>query len=102
MGTNTFTPAMVTTIKGCTDDTADEFAKEITEEFDFQIMAEILTSVGWTEVFAKHDKYPPDVCYNMLVWLQDNCKGAYKNRGKHWIFERAQDAAWFSLRWGSE
>jgi hypothetical protein len=75
---------------------ADAMSNAMAEEIDWQILVDLMTQVGWHKVEAPTDG-------NLLVtdWVQENIKGRYKNRFDTWIFERSEDAVWFTLRWSS-
>ena len=32
-------------------------------------------------------------------WVRDSCTGKYYSFGRHWVFERSEDAVMFKLRW---
>ena len=73
---------------------------ELAEEIDFSVLADMLEDSGWTSVelpFWTNSKDPVDV----ETWLFYNCKGNYKKYKRRFLFENAQDATWFKLRWVS-
>lgn len=80
------------------DDMENELAKVLAEEIDWEILTDIMISSGWTKVSIDRfrDRYHS---IDIQSWLDDNCKGHYKNRGSTFVFEKAEDAEWFSLKW---
>jgi hypothetical protein len=38
---------------------------------------------------------------DIIVWLENNCKGSFERNGRDFIFESQKDANWFILRWGT-
>jgi hypothetical protein len=75
---------------------ADAMSQAIAEEIDWQILTDLMTQVGWHKVEVPTDGNPL-----VTEWVQENIKGHYKFRFDIWIFERSEDAVWFSLRWSS-
>lgn len=75
-------------------------AKEISDQIDWEIMASVRLSIGWTATTSKQAKYSPDDSHEILNWVQDYCKGKYASHAEQWIFEKQQDAVLFTLRWG--
>jgi hypothetical protein len=79
------------------DEIISRIAKDMADEIDWEILADIYLKNGWTEVILK-DHWR----YNLIEvdrWNKANCKGpatGYKNR---WLFREAADATWFTLRW---
>lgn len=79
----------------------DEFvaraAKELQEEMDFSILADLYKSAGWTEI--DFDPYRrPEV---IKIWLKNNCKGHRISRGRRFLFEEKSDAINFVLKWAN-
>lgn len=77
----------------------EKAGKELADEIDFQILTSMFKEMGWTEI-----EFDPHVenllAYEIHTWIKANCKGHVQSRGKRWLFENKQDAAWFILRWG--
>jgi hypothetical protein len=78
------------------DELASAMSNAMAEEIDWQILVDLMTQVGWHKVEAPTDGDPL-----VTEWVQENIKGRYKNRFDIWIFERSEDAVWFTLRWSS-
>lgn len=80
------------------DKAVSQAAKELCEEIDFSILADLLIESGWTSVelpFWNSNNQAVDV----ETWLFYTCKGQYKKYNRRFLFEREQDATWFKLRW---
>jgi hypothetical protein len=74
--------------------------KQMAEEIDFGILADLLKEIGWVEIeFEPHVE--SILLYEIQNWMQDNCKGLFRSRGKRFLFELEKDASWFLLKWGS-
>lgn len=81
------------------DQLARETAKEIAEEIDFGIIADMLVEVGWTKLYFEPLRGVEEA-YDISAWIRHNCTGRVKSRGRTWLFEKEKDAVWFTLRWG--
>lgn len=78
---------------------AAETAKQIQEQIDFQIIADMLVQMGWIKLtFSPYqdEKTAADIKF----WLKHHCKGKCKSLDDTWLFENEKDAMWFMLRWG--
>lgn len=77
---------------------ANQMSKLIQEEIDWELITDMMLAVGWTKVTMDKikDRYHS---IDIQLWLDSNCKGHYKNRGSIFMFEKAEEAEWFSLRW---
>lgn len=77
-----------------------ELAKTLQEEIDWEVMQDILTSVGWTKIETAwpHRMSETDAHF-VKEWSRNNLQGHYKGRDKIWLFELEKDAILFSLRW---
>lgn len=76
----------------------EQAARILAEEIDWETMADMLVSVGWTMVNLPriNDRYQS---IDIELWIEENCKGKHQKRSKTFVFERKEDAEWFSLRW---
>lgn len=80
------------------DELVQRAAKELQEEIDFRVMADLYKQSGWTEI--EFDSWHLVSLDNPVrQWLRGNSKGHYINRGKRFLFERESDAINFVLRW---
>jgi len=84
------------------EDLEGELARVLQEEIDWEILSSVFVESGWTKVESPHTGALTEVGeHEVKSWCKQNLKGHYKARGKDWLFERAEDATWFSLRWSS-
>lgn len=74
-------------------------AKILQEEIDWEVMCDLMKSMGWKVVELNWSHTTEDNAHEIKEWCRKNLKGHYKARGRTWIFENEQDANWFSLRW---
>jgi len=80
------------------DEAVAAAAKEMCEEIDFSILADMLVITGWTSVevpFWSSNYQAIDV----EDWLAVTCQGQFKKHNRRFLFEYASDANWFKLRW---
>ena len=79
---------------------AEEAAQLIKEEIDWEIMIEMLKSVGYTHV--KMD-WPARIgvvqAQDIREWCRANLAEHYQGRGPDWLFKSEKDASLFALRW---
>lgn len=80
------------------DEWADESARIIREEIDKEVVVKIrvqqLLSQGWTRVVINipdHEGIGP--------WMQANMRGDWRGFYNIWMFEDADDATLFKMRW---
>ena len=80
------------------DELTEKMSKLLAEEIDWELISDMMIAVGWTKVTLDRlkDRYHS---IDIQDWLNDNCKGHYKQRSRTFVFEKAEDAEWFSLRW---
>ena len=73
-------------------------AKEIADEIDWEIMADLMVQYGWTKL-----KFNPlrgvEEAYDIHEWINTHAIGKVQSRGNVWLFEKEKDAVMFSLRW---
>lgn len=82
------------------DEIAKEMARQMAEEIDWEILCELMKSVGWTEVKMPNDGYMTDLDAHVLKeWCKANLQGNYNARGNTWVFEKEKDASMFILWW---
>jgi hypothetical protein len=75
-------------------------AKEIAEEIDWGVMANLLTEVGWERVTVNFGpRMSESIAHEIKEWVQSQCHGQVKSRNKTWLFENPKDATMFILRW---
>lgn len=78
-----------------------KLSKEIADNIDWEMLADIYKSVGWTELhFSPHVEAL--LAYEISTWMKSNLTGHYTSRGTRWLFEKQKDATLFVLRWSSD
>lgn len=80
-------------------DMAEQLAKNIQEEIDFQILSDMLVSMGWHHMTFEPFREEKEAA-ELKEWFKTNCKGKVQSYGSNWLFENEKDMAWFILRWG--
>ena len=80
------------------NDWVEEQGKAIQYEMDWQIIADVLVSTGWTSIQIKRFRNNEEAV-DIKEWLEQNCTGEWNNLSTRYIFKNKQDAEWFSLRW---
>ena len=80
------------------DTLSKEMSKILAEEIDWEVMVDMIASVGWIKVDLPriNNRYHS---IDIEVWVEENCRGKHMKRGRTFVFERKEDAEWFSLRW---
>ncbi len=75
-----------------------EKSQELAHEIDREILWSMLESLGWQRV-----NLPWPVTLDNLKeihrWIEQHVKGPHEKNRFDFIFEQAQDAMWFKLRW---
>ena len=68
------------------------------EEIDRELLIDMLVATGWTKVELERlkDRYQS---IDIELWIDENCTGKHTKLGRTFVFEKKQDAEWFSLRW---
>lgn len=82
------------------DQLAEDLSKQMSEAMDFEFIADMLCSNGWTRFLIPRfidNHHAVDISY----WLADYCQGEYKRNGRTFLFKESRDATMFILRWGS-
>ncbi len=79
---------------------SEDLSRQIQEEIDWEIMCDMMRSMGWTVVKMPWDGYMTDSDAHVLKeWCTANLQGNYNARGNTWVFEKEKDASMFILRW---
>lgn len=85
-----------------TKDIEDEFVKmlvdEIQKETDFGVLSSVLAETGWTRVELPR-LLTNEHAIDIHNWIDKHRTGNYHAHGSTFIFEKAQDAEWFILKW---
>jgi len=80
------------------DEIAENIAKEMADDIDFEIMKELLIESGWyvIELLSLGSR---EQSIDIKDWVTKNCKRGFIARGKTFVFKSKKEAEWFSLRW---
>ena len=80
---------------------SEELSKVLQEEIDWELLMDMMISVGWTKVTISEpwSNMTASFAHEIKEWCREHLKGHYNGRGRVWMFEKAQDAEWFMLRW---
>ena len=75
----------------------DSLANEIRKTIDFNLMCDIMVKMHG---FVVEIDYAPDKKWiDIMEWVDTIATGEYKEHNGTWLFEKAEDATMFSLRW---
>jgi hypothetical protein len=81
-------------------DYIQEAAKKLAAQMDFEILEDIFLKMGWVRLeLTRHS--PLFEQETISEWLSENCKGRHAKYGTVVLFEKEQDANWFTLRWSA-
>jgi hypothetical protein len=80
------------------DGMMERVSKEIAEEIDWEILADIFKACGWVTI-SFNPKMLDSRAQLVKEWLKNNCKGHYRSRKDLFMFELESDAVNFSLKW---
>jgi hypothetical protein len=70
---------------------------EIQKEIDFEILSDLLSEDGWTEIkFTPSGRY-----FEIDAWCEENTAGV-QGYGSRWLFKDEKDITMFILRWSSD
>jgi hypothetical protein len=77
---------------------AEDKARELSEQMDFDIMKDLLIDSGWytVELLTLGSR---EQSIDIKIWVTEKCKRGFVSRGKTFIFKCKKEAEWFSLRW---
>jgi hypothetical protein len=90
------------TVKSSTDTFIDDsllktLTDEIQKEIDFEILSDLLSEDGWTEIkFTPSGRY-----FEIDKWCEENTAGV-QGYGSRWLFKDEKDITMFILRWSSD
>ena len=79
-------------------DLYSQAAKILQEQIDWEVLTSVFVQSGWTTIDLPRfkDRYE---AIDVDNWIDENCNGKHMKRGKTYVFEKTEDAEWFSLRW---
>ena len=74
--------------------------RELAEEMDFSVLADLFKSTGWVEVdFNPHQR--AESAHDIKEWIRTKCKGPCHSRGRRFLFQEESDAVNFVLKWSN-
>lgn len=77
----------------------DRLAENMQRSFDFVILCDVLSGVGWTVLEIEYDPDAGQAWHTVKNWVDDNFAGDHKEHNGKWLIELARDATMFSLKW---
>lgn len=84
---------------GLEEELTYKMSRELAEHIDFDIMSSLLVdSCNWTRVYLDYMNYDPNTG-EIMSWANANCAGRFMNFAEDFIFENANDALMFKLKW---
>lgn len=81
------------------DSVINDAAKQMSDQALFQILVELLCNIGWTKVVLRPMTWEQGA--EVDAWVELFVKQPHQTMGLVWVFEKEQEANWFSLRWVS-
>jgi hypothetical protein len=85
------------TMSNLEDEIITKMGKQMSDEIDFSILADMLCAIGWRRVILSPMTWEDG--YAVDAWTAKHIKGNFETMGLVWVFEREDDANWFTLRW---
>ena len=77
-------------------DILNKAGKELSNEIDFHVLADLYLYDGWTEVNLH--RQPRETVADIKNWCS-NANIICYGRGQRWLFKERNDAVFFSLKW---
>lgn len=78
-----------------TEEIVNQVADQMAKDIDTLVL---MSALGWTSVKLNRFRNGKEAV-DIIEWIDANCTGEWKNLSTRYIFEKKQDAEWFSLRW---
>ena len=75
----------------------NEAGNQMAKEIDFTILTDMLCKIGWRKVILHPMTH--ETSREVDLWTAIHVKGNFETMGLVWVFENADDANWFTLRW---
>jgi hypothetical protein len=76
----------------------ESLAEEFHKSIDFDVMCDIMVDLrGY--VIVEIDYGPDQHWSDVMAWADSTCSGEYKEHNGKWLFEQAEDATMFKLKW---
>jgi len=85
------------TMSNLEQDIINQAGKRMADEIDFQILVDMLCSLGWRKVILRPMTIEDGI--EIDYWTDKHIKGHFETMGLVWVFEQEEDANWFALRW---
>jgi hypothetical protein len=83
------------------EDMLDRAARELAEDIDSNLAIDMMKDIGYTEVKLDSAQL---LRYSRLStikpWIAENIRGHYMVYKQRWVFEDAEEATLFVLKWG--
>lgn len=85
---------------GIITEMAEDLAKELQEEIDWEVMMDIMKESGYTHITMPWPTRINEMqAHAIKEWCRANLKEHYSGRGQDWLFKNEKDAIMFTLRW---
>ena len=82
------------------DEIMNNAAKEMADDIDWELMSSLMTQTGWTKITVDFGpRMTESTAHEIKEWTRSQCKGYVQSRKKDWLFQNAEDATLFTLRW---
>jgi len=76
----------------------ESLAVDMQKTMDFDIICDIMAELrGY--IVAEIDYGPNRPWVDVMAWADSSCSGEYKEHNGKWLFELAEDATMFRLKW---
>ena len=81
------------------DEILKTHAKQMCSEIDAYILFDMLIQIGWHKVVLSQFSDRPKRLAAIRHWCEQNIKRPYEHNRCTFVFEHAEDATFFSLKW---
>ena len=81
------------------DEMIDHLASTVAKEIDFAVLTGLLCETGWTKIILS--PMTSERSKSIDDWLATKCRGKHMTMGIVFVFEKPQDATWFTLKFGT-
>ena len=78
---------------------ADWTATEMSRSMDFEILADVMTRIGWHRVEIDRDT-DNHHAIDIQEWIRANCADECCNCARIFLFKSHSEAVMFKLKWG--
>lgn len=80
------------------DQIIEDLSRNMASAMDKHILAEVLIDSGWKEIVV--DPWVHGSARTIESWCDEFVQGQHIKTDNRWIFELAEDAIIFALKWG--